>query len=136
MMEQILKIIISVAGGTVAYLFGGWSILLTSLLVLNVFDYVTGCAANWGDISSKKGYRGLVKKGFMWVLVMTANIIYAVLKYLGYDSGQIVPNAVVVGFIINEVVSLLENAGKMGININPFFKNALAIFKEYSKGGK
>nr|WP_252289340.1 phage holin family protein [Peribacillus asahii] len=41
---------------------GGWSVLLTVLLILNAFDFITGMAANWGQISSKRGYEGIIKK--------------------------------------------------------------------------
>lgn len=134
-MENMFKLIVTVGGGLVAYLFGGWSILLTSLFALNVLDWITGSMANWGQINSKTGFWGLAKKGVMWLLVMAANIIYAVLNYLGYSTGEIIPNMVVVGFIINEIISLLENAGKMGLNISPFFKNALMLFENYTKKG-
>lgn len=53
--------------GIVSYFLGGWSLLLITLLVLNVFNYATGMAASWGQISSKRGFKGIIKKGVMWV---------------------------------------------------------------------
>ncbi|MFG3611282.1 phage holin family protein [Rummeliibacillus stabekisii] len=75
-MEQTLKTFFSIVGGVTSYFFGGWSVLLTTLLLLNLFDYITGTAANWGQISSKRGYLGIIKKGVMWVWIVEANLIY------------------------------------------------------------
>jgi phage-related holin len=48
-----LQEIIATVGGFIGWLLGGWSILLTTLLILNAFDFLSGMAANWGQISSK-----------------------------------------------------------------------------------
>lgn len=128
-MEQILKTAISIIGGVVSYFLGGWSILLTTLLFLNVFDYVTGMAANWGEISSKRGFRGIVKKGVMWVWIVVANLLYMVLAKEGFDLSQIIPDGVVILFIINEITSLGENSIKLGINVPEPIKKALAVMK-------
>lgn len=128
-MEQILKTVISIIGGIVSYFLGGWSVLLTLLLFLNVFDYVTGMAANWGQISSKIGFRGIIKKCVMWVWIVVANLLYMVLAKEGFDLSQIIPDGVVILFIINEITSLGENSIKLGINVPEPIKKALAVMK-------
>lgn len=134
-MEQILKTAISIIGGIVSYFLGGWSLLLTTLLVLNIFDYATGMAANWGQISSKVGFRGIIKKCVMWVWIVVANLLYMVLAQQGFDLSQIIPDGVVILFIINEVTSLGENSIKLGINVPEPIKKALALFDD-KKGDK
>lgn len=128
-MEQILKTVISIIGGIVSYFLGGWSVLLTLLLFLNVFDYVTGMAANWGQISSKIGFRGIIKKCVMWVWIVVANLLYMVLAKEGFDLSQIIPDGVVILFIINEITSLGENSIKLGVNVPEPIQKALAVMK-------
>ena len=137
-MEHLLKTTISVAGGVISYLLGGWGVLLTALLLLNVFDYATGMAANWGQISSKVGFRGIIKKCVMWVWVVVANLLYMVLQKEGFDSSQFIPNGVVILFIINEITSLGENSIKLGVEPPAVIKkvlSSLALFND-KKGDK
>lgn len=129
-MDKLNQTIISVAGGFLSWLVGGWSLLLTVLLLLNIFDYVTGVAANWGQISSKIGFKGIIKKCLIWIWVAIANLIYIVLLDQGLSIGQVIPDAVVIAFIINEIVSIAENSAKLGVNIPEPIQKALAIFKE------
>lgn len=119
---------IAVIGGIISWLVGGWSILLTVLFILNVLDFLSGMAANWGDISSKRGYKGIVKKAMMWVWIVVANLIYLVLDYQNLDIGIVIPNAVATLFIINEVISLGENSIKLGIDIPEPIQKGLALF--------
>lgn len=128
-MEHLLKTVFSAVVGIISYFLGGWGVLLTLLLCLNVFDYATGMAANWGQISSKVGFRGIIKKCVMWVWVVVANLLYMVLAEQGYDLSQFIPNGVVVLFILNEVTSLGENSIKLGVNVPEPIKRALAIMK-------
>lgn len=78
-MEQSFKFLLSTVGGVVSWLVGGWGLLMTVLLILNAIDFLSGIAANWGTISSKRGYQGIIKKGMMWVWIVVANLIYLVL---------------------------------------------------------
>lgn len=134
-MEHLLKTTIAVIGGITSYFLGGWSILLTTLLALNVFDYLTGMAANYGSLSSKVGFKGIIKKGVMWIWIVIANLLYMVLKNEGFDIGQVIPDAVAIAFILNEILSIGENSIKLGIDIPDPIKKALALFDD-KKGDK
>ena len=123
-------------GGMINWLVGGWSILLTALLILNAFDYLSGIASNWGSISSKRAYEGIIKKSMMWVWIVVANLIYMVLEHQGLEIGEIIPNAVAIMFIISEVVSLEENSIKLGINIPEPIQRGLALFSSNKGDGK
>lgn len=131
-----LQEVLATVGGLIAWLVGGWSILLTVLLILNLLDFISGMAANWGQISSKRGYSGIVKKTMMWVWIVVANLIYLVLDYQNLDIGVVIPNAVATLFIINEVASLGENSIKLGINIPEPVQKGLALFNNKKGDGK
>lgn len=133
-MENIIKTTISTIGAVISWLVGGWELLLTVLLILNVLDFITGMAANWGAISSYRGYEGIVKKGMMWVWIVAANLIYMVLLDLGYSVGQVIPDGVALLFIINELISLGENSAKLGLDMPTPIKKALDVFN--SKSGE
>nr|WP_252289339.1 phage holin family protein [Peribacillus asahii] len=70
----------------------------------------------------------------MWVWIVVANLIYLVLNHQGLKVGAIIPNAVAILFILNEVASLGENSAKLGINIPEPVQKALAIFHKSEKG--
>ncbi|WP_342535422.1 phage holin family protein [Lysinibacillus sp. FSL K6-1151] len=127
-MEQSIKFLLSTVGGVVSWFAGGWGLLMTVLLILNVIDFLSGMAANWGMINSKRGYQGIIKKGMMWVWIVVANLIYLVLQDQGFSIGQIIPDAVVLLFIFNELVSLGENSAKLGVDMPAPVKKALEIF--------
>lgn len=129
-MDKLTQTIISIIGGFLSWLFGGWSLLLTVLLFLNVFDYITGMAANWGHISSSRGFKGIVRKGVMWMWVAIANLIYLILLDQGLSIGQVIPDAVAIAWIINELTSIGENSAKLGIKIPAPVQKALEIFQK------
>lgn len=124
------KFFISTIGGFLSWLIGGWSLLLTVLFILNIFDFMTGMAANWGNISSSRGYRGIIKKCLMWVWISIANLIYLVLADQGLTVGQVIPDAVAVLFVLNEIVSISENSAKLGVAIPEPIQRGLAIFQK------
>ena len=130
------RFFVSVVGGALSFLIGGWCLLLTVLLVLNALDLITGISANWGSINSKRGYRGILKKGMMWVWIVVANLIYLVLLDQGFTVGQIIPDAVAILFILNEVISLGENSAKLGLDMPGPVKRALEVFENHEKEGE
>ena len=132
-LETTLKTVVTSLGAVISWLVGGWSLLLTVLLIFNALDFITGMAANWGTISSSTGYKGIIKKGMMWVWVVAANLIYRVLLDGGYSIGEVIPNSVTILFIINELISLGENSAKLGLNMPSPIVRALEIFN--TKGG-
>lgn len=114
-MEQIVKNIIAGVVSVFTYFFGGWSILLTSLFVLNVLDLMLAFAACEEKVRSKHLQRRGTQKGIMWMWVLVANLVYMVISYLGYDIGVSVANWVALYFILNEVIALEENSSKLGL---------------------
>ena len=104
-------------------------------------DYVTGLmiAAIWhksgksesGALDSKASFKGLCKKGVVLLMVWVSTLLDAA---MGSDY---IRTLVILFFIGNEGISLLENLGLMGVNYPTFLKNALSALKDKGdKGGK
>jgi len=122
------------AGGFIVYALGGCDVVLRALLLFMAIDYSTGfvvagvfkkskkCGS--GALSSSAGFKGLIKKGMQLLIVLVGHQIDIV---LGTDF---VRSAVIIAFIANELVSIMENAGLMGIPWPPMLKKALDILHE------
>ncbi len=123
-------------GGAVAAAFGGWSHSLTTLLIAMAADYITGLIVagvfkkspktETGALESKAGWKGLFRKGGTLLVVLIA-------CRLDMELGiNYIRDAVIIAFIINEVVSLTENVGLMGVPIPEPILNAIDILKKKS----
>ena len=102
-----ISVLSRAAGGILAGLMGGWDGLLAALITLVVLDYITGLAKAicQKELSSKIGFQGIVKKIVLFILVAAANALQLLL------SGSLpLREIVLVFFIANEGLSLLENA--------------------------
>lgn len=115
---------LTVVGGAVGYFLGGLDGLLIVLLMFMGIDYVTGimCAIKEGTISSKTGFAGICKKILILILVGMSNM----LDVYVLQTGSMLRTAALFFYISNEGVSILENAGKLGLPIPAKIKNVLA----------
>lgn len=132
---QIIRMVSTALGAIVGYLYGGWTAMLNALLILVVIDFLTGWAAAWinGELRSMKGYIGIAKKVGIFLFVTVAHVIDGVLGDMHF-----LRDAVIFFYIANELLSIIENAGKMGIPMPPAFINAVAVLQEKAgvkKGG-
>ena len=131
--------VLAVAGSVLANALGGWDGALKVLVIMMVADYVTGLlvAALWhkspksdsGALDSKAGFKGIVRKCMILLLVWVAA---AMDRYLGINFARA---AVILFFIGNEGLSLLENMGLMGVPYPQKFKNALEALKKQGDEG-
>lgn len=131
---------LAVFGSFAANALGGWDASLQVLIALMVADYITGVlvAAVWhkstksqsGALDSKAGFKGILKKGMILVLVWLGVL-------LDHATGaNYIRTAVVLFFIGNEGISLLENLGLMGVPYPAFLKKALeALHDQGNQGG-
>jgi toxin secretion/phage lysis holin len=124
--EIIYKTIFTGTGAVVGYLFGGWSVLLQILLALVIIDYVTGLLASGveGKLSSKVGFKGIAKKIMIFCLVAVGHLID---KAIG--DGSMIQNAILFFYLGNELLSILENAGRTGLPVPDQIKNAINVLK-------
>lgn len=115
---------LTIVGGAVGYFLGGLDGLLIVLLAFMVIDYITGimCAIKDKSISSKVGFSGICKKILILVLVGMSNL----LDIYVLQTGSMLRTAALFFYISNEGVSILENAGKLGLPIPAKIKNVLS----------
>jgi toxin secretion/phage lysis holin len=122
--------VIGAAAGVVVGLWVGIGVFVQALLIAMVADVATGLIAATvdGSLSSAASGRGFAKKGTALILVMlTAWLSLNLSTYLG--EGFPGADAVAGAFILTEVISILENAKRTGINLGPLEK-VLAVARQ------
>ena len=119
-----LQMAVTVLGGWLGYFIGGVDGLMTALIILMALDYVTGimCAIVDKQLSSAIGFKGIFKKVLIVMLVGVAHIVD--LHVVG--TGEALRSAVICFYLSNEGVSVLENAGHLGLPIPEKLKAILA----------
>lgn len=124
--ESIIKTILAALGGVLSYILGGWSQLLFVLLAFVIIDYITGiiAAGIGGKLSSSVGFKGIAKKVLIFTLVAVANLID-----ISLGDGHIVRDATIFFYLGNELLSIIENVGRVGISVPEPIKKAVGIFK-------
>lgn len=128
---------IGVVGGFIASLFGGWDAALSTLIIFMGIDYVTGLIvagvfknstkSENGALESRAGWKGLCRKGVTLLIVLIACRLDMVI------GSSFMRDAVVIAFIANELISIVENAGLMGIPVPAVIKKAIDILKSKSE---
>ena len=111
-------------GGWIGYYLGGCDGLLYALIAFAAVDYVTGvmCAIVDKQLSSSIGFKGIFKKVLIFLLVGVAHIVD--MNVIG--TGEALRTATICFYLSNEGVSLLENAGRLGLPIPDKLKTILA----------
>ena len=126
-----------IVGSAIAALFGGWDEALMTLVIFMVIDYVSGLIVagvfhtskktESGTLDSRAGWKGLCRKGVTLLFVLVAHRLDMA---IGVDY---IRNAVIIGFMANELISIVENAGLMGIPLPKVIQNAIDILTEKSE---
>ena len=129
-----IQLIFSAVGGWLGYFLGGCDGLLYALIAFVVIDYITGvmCAIINRELSSAVGFKGIFRKVLIFLLVGIANIIDV--QVIG--TGAVLRTAVIFFYISNEGVSLLENAGHLGLPIPEKLKTVLEQLHDRAENGK
>jgi toxin secretion/phage lysis holin len=118
-----IQLALSAVGGAIGWFFGGMDGLIYALLVFVVADYITGvmCAIADKKLSSEVGFRGICKKVLIFVMVGIGHIMDTYL----IGNGEVLRTAVIFFYCSNEGVSMLENAGHLGLPIPAKLKDIL-----------
>lgn len=137
-MKLKLCTIVGVLGSAISAALGGWDTSLEFLVVLMVADYISGLTVagvfhrsrktDTGTLESRAGWQGLCRKGMTLVFVLVAHYLDRV---MGVDY---VRQAVIIGFAANELISLVENAGLMGLPLPEAITKAIDILTEKESG--
>ena len=120
---NVIQLVFTAVGGWLGYFLGGCDGLLYALIAFVVIDYITGvmCAIAEKKLSSEVGFKGICRKVLIFLLVGIANILD--MQVIG--TGSVLRTAVIFFYISNEGVSLLENAGHLGLPIPVKIKSVL-----------
>lgn len=121
---NVIQMVFTGMGGWLGYFLGGYDGLLYALIVFMVVDYITGvmCAINDKKLSSTVGFKGICRKVLILMLVGIANLLDVTI----IGTGAVLRTAVIFFYLSNEGVSLLENAGHLGLPIPEKLKEILA----------
>lgn len=127
---------IGAIGALIASLFGGWDTALATLMIFMATDYVTGLIvagvfhtsqkSENGALESRAGWKGLCRKGVTLLVVLVACRLDLI------TGTNFIRDAVIIAFICNETISIIENAGLMGIDIPPALTAAIEVLKKKS----
>ena len=138
--KDVILAALAALGAFVTNALGGWDAVLRLLVAMMAADYITGLAvaavfkrsnkSESGTLDSKAGFRGLVKKCAIILLVYIAVQLDAAI------GTHYVRSAVVLFFVGNEGLSLLENIGLMGVKYPAFLRNMLEALRDKGDGGE
>lgn len=133
-MKKTICAIWGIAGSAIASLFGGWDAGLATLLIFMAIDYMSGLVVagvfhksnktNSGSLESRAGWKGLCRKCMTLLFVLVA---YRLDLVIGTNY---IRDAVIIAFIANETISLVENAGLMGIPLPAVIIKAIDVLQK------
>jgi toxin secretion/phage lysis holin len=128
-----------VVGGFLTTLLGGWTHDMQTLVIFMAVDFLTGLIVagvfgkstktESGTIGSKASFKGLCKKGVILLCILVAHRLDLMLDV------SYVRAATIIGFIINELISIVENVGLMGVKI-PGIEKAIDLLRTNKDGEK
>lgn len=137
MRANVLYSIVGVIGGFIATMFGGWSEALITLIIFMSIDYITGLAvagifkkskkSENGALESRAGFKGLCRKGVALLIVLIATRLDIMM------STTYIRDAVIIAFIANECISIIENAGLMGVPVPSVIAKAIDVLRKDSE---
>lgn len=136
-MKEGLCAITGVVGGFIASLFGGWDAGLTTLIIFMGIDYLTGLIVagvfhksqktKTGALESRAGWKGLCRKCVTLLMVLVACRLDLLI------GSNFIRDAAVIAFVVNESISIIENAGLMGIPIPKVIVKGIEVLKQRSE---
>ena len=128
---------IGIAGSWIASLFGGFDAALITLLIFMIVDYATGLIVagvfhksektESGALESRAGWKGLCRKGVSLLVVLVACRLDMIM------GSNFIRDATVIAFVANETISIIENAGLMGVPIPTVITKDIEVLKKKSE---
>jgi toxin secretion/phage lysis holin len=136
-MKVKLCTILGIVGGIISSLLGGWDTGLKTLVLFMAIDYITGLMVAGvfhtspktenGSLESRAGWKGLCRKGVTLLVVLVAYRLDLMLN-ISYAR-----DAAIIGFSANELISITENAGLMGIPLPAVITKAIEVLSKKSE---
>lgn len=123
-----IKFICATLGGALGWLLGGFNSLIYALIAFVMLDYMTGVilAIQEKKVSSEIGFKGISKKILIFILVAFGNIID---QYI-FNTGSALRSMLIMFYLSNEGISIIENAGKMGLPLPQKLKTVIQKLNE------
>ncbi|MBO5449817.1 MAG: phage holin family protein [Ruminococcus sp.] len=131
--KSVILACIGAIGGGIASLFGGWTSAMTTLIIFMMIDYITGLVvagvfrkskkSESGALESRAGFKGLCRKGMILLILLVACRLDLAL------GTTYIKDAVCIAFVVNEALSIVENAGLMGVPIPKAITKAIDVLK-------
>lgn len=132
--KNIMCTILGVIGASISKLFGGWDAALTTLIIFMAIDYASGIIvagvfhksskSDTGGLNSHIGWQGICRKGVTLAIVLVACRLDLLI------GTSYIKDAVIIAFCANELISIVENAGLMGLPIPDVITKAIDVLKE------
>jgi toxin secretion/phage lysis holin len=119
---------VSLTGSIASLLFGGISKLLLFLVAFVIVDYITGILAALVEkkLSSRVGFKGIAQKVFIFALVSIAHVLDIIL------GTTVIKDVTILFYLVNECISIMENANRLGVPIPGLLKKMIEIVKKKS----
>ena len=133
-MKDWFCIAVGALGSAIASLYGGWDAALQTLIIFMAVDYITGLIVagvfhtspktKTGTLESRAGWKGLCRKGVSLLVVLVACRLDAII------GSSFIRDATVIAFACNETISIIENAGLMGVPIPAALTKAVDVLRQ------
>ncbi len=140
MNKQMICTAVGAVGSFIASIFGGWDTALATLLIFMAVDYITGLLvagvfhaspkSENGALESKAGFKGLIRKGLVLVVILVACRMDMLLGV------NYIRDAACIAFIVNELISMVENFGLMGVPFPEPIKEAIELLQKKGKSNE
>ena len=125
--------VVGITASALSALFGGFDMALATLMIFMGVDYITGLIvagvfhksgkSKTGSLESRAGWKGILRKGVTLLIVLVAARLDIIFK------SSFIRDGVIIAYIANEALSIVENAGLMGIPMPQPIKNAIEALK-------
>lgn len=135
--KDIFNVVCGVMGSLFVFLFGPWNGAMATLIIFMAVDYITGLILAGifkkspktpnGALESRAGWKGLARKGITLLIVLVAFQLDLVM------NTEYIRDAVIIAFIANESISIIENAALMGVPIPKAITKAIELLKSNAK---
>ena len=130
-MDTIIKSVTAVGGALASFLFGGWTQLMTVLVIFIVIDFLSGVAlaAKKGRAASRELWFGVMRKIGTLAIVTVAHLLDTII-----GDAHLIRDAAIFFYLAGELLSLIENAGRLGVPIPPVIQRAVEVLHGRSGG--
>ena len=136
-MKEVVCTSIGIVGSMIASLIGGWDAPMQALIICMIVDYISGIVvagvfhaskkSENGALKSSSGLKGLCRKCMILFIIV---IMSQIGKAANIDYLR---NTAIIGFIANEIISIVENAGLMGVPLPKIVYKAIDILNDKEK---